>query len=110
MDAAVAARLKQMGHDAWTVAEAGLSAVDDDELTVYAHDKGAALVTHDRRFSQRRRKHVIGKHLWVECKEWDAADLLERRLPKFIDQLERLGDLWVRVHHAGYKTAREWGG
>jgi predicted nuclease of predicted toxin-antitoxin system len=108
MDAAVAARLQQMGHQAWTAAAAGMSEDDDDELTVYAHDKDAVLITHDRRFSQRRRRSVVGKHVWIECKEWDAADLLEKRLPEFIDQLERPGDLWVRVHHEGYEVARSW--
>lgn len=106
--ASVAARLRRMGHDAWTAADAGLSDVLDDELTVYATDKGAVLITHDRRFSQRRRRNVVGKHLWLDCKEPDAADLLELRLPEFIDQLDRPGDLWVRVHHEGYEVARTW--
>ncbi|MGH3834561.1 MAG: DUF5615 family PIN-like protein [Pseudonocardiaceae bacterium] len=33
VDARVAARLRKLGHDAWTAADAGLSRVRDDELT-----------------------------------------------------------------------------
>jgi len=43
VDAAVAARRRRLGHEAWTAANAGLSAVSDDELTVYADDQSAAL-------------------------------------------------------------------
>jgi predicted nuclease of predicted toxin-antitoxin system len=109
ISAVVAGRLRAMGHEAWTAADAGLADVDDDELTVYADDREAVLLTHDRRFSQRRRRHVVGKHVWLQCSEWDAADLLEKRLPEFIDQLERPGDLWVRVHQEGFEVARTWG-
>ena len=40
----------------------------------------AVLVTPDH--SNRRRHPVIGRHLWLECNEWEAADQLKKRLPK----------------------------
>ncbi|MGH3889365.1 MAG: DUF5615 family PIN-like protein [Pseudonocardiaceae bacterium] len=51
VDARVAARLRQLGHDAWTAADAGLSRVRDDELTVYSDNQRAVLVSHDSEFS-----------------------------------------------------------
>ncbi|GAA3177955.1 hypothetical protein GCM10010531_34710 [Blastococcus jejuensis] len=104
----VASRLRKLGHDAWTAAQANLAYVDDDQLTVYAQEQKAVLVTHDREFSQRRRQMVVGKHLWLACNEFDAADLLEERLPEFIDQLERQGDLWVRLRPDGFDVSRQW--
>jgi predicted nuclease of predicted toxin-antitoxin system len=66
VDAAVAAVLRREGHEAWTAGRAGLSRVSDDELTAYADDRNAALLTHDVEFSERRRKNVIGKHVWIQ--------------------------------------------
>ncbi|MDN5857763.1 MAG: hypothetical protein L0H84_03995 [Pseudonocardia sp.] len=34
-----------MGHDAWTVGDAGLALAADDALTAYADDRRAALIT-----------------------------------------------------------------
>lgn len=48
VDVAVAATLRRLGHDAWTAANAGLSAASDDELTVYAYNQGTALPGVDR--------------------------------------------------------------
>ena len=56
-------------HDCWTVSEAGLAGEgQDDNLTVYADVKNAVLVTMDEEFSQRRRKHSIGRHIWLRCR------------------------------------------
>ncbi|MGH3622450.1 MAG: DUF5615 family PIN-like protein [Sciscionella sp.] len=49
VDARVAAALRKTGHQAWTIEEAGLSRAGDDDLTVYAMDRGAVLLTHDYR-------------------------------------------------------------
>jgi hypothetical protein len=50
VDARVAARLRKLGHDAWTAAEAGLNRALDDDLTVYADNQRAVLVSHDSEF------------------------------------------------------------
>jgi predicted nuclease of predicted toxin-antitoxin system len=80
VDAAVAATLRRLGQDAWTAANAGLSAVSDDELTVYADNQSAALLTYDVEFSRRRERNVIGKHVWLRCSEMEAAGLIEGRI------------------------------
>ena len=59
LDAAVAATLRRLRHVAWTAANAGMSAAADDDLTVYAQEHDAVLVTHDSEFSERRRKNVL---------------------------------------------------
>jgi predicted nuclease of predicted toxin-antitoxin system len=50
----------------------------DEDLAVYADEKQAVLLTHDREFSKRRRAWIIAKHIWLKCPELDAADLLAR--------------------------------
>lgn len=75
IDARVAARLRKLGHDAWTADDAGLSRVRDDKLTVYSDNQRAVLVSHDSEFSQRRRRNVVERHIFLQCNEWDAAEL-----------------------------------
>jgi predicted nuclease of predicted toxin-antitoxin system len=108
VDAEVAGRLRELGHNAWTAAEAGLNRARDDELTVYADDKQAALLTHDREFSRRRRRNVVGWHIQLRCDGWDAADLLEKHLPAILDMLGSSDDLFIVVSHAGIQASRAW--
>lgn len=108
VDAAVAARLRQLGHEAWTAADAGLSTAMDDELTVYADDKKAALLTHDREFSRRRRKHVVGWHIQLRCAELDAADLIDRHLEAILAMLGSGHDLFIVVSSQGMEVSRAW--
>jgi predicted nuclease of predicted toxin-antitoxin system len=108
VDAAVGARLRQLGHEVWTVAEAGLNRARDDELTVYADDKKAILLTHDREFSRRRRRHVVGWHIQLRCAEWDAADLLEEHLQDILGMLTWADDLFIVISRKGIKASRAW--
>ena len=104
VDHAVAGRLRSLGHDVWTAAEAGLSTAADDDLAVYVQDKRAVLLTHDREFSQRRRKFIIGRHIWMRCPEPDAADLLSQLLPELLPVLERYDDLFIAISKNGYQV------
>ncbi|MGH3939247.1 MAG: DUF5615 family PIN-like protein [Pseudonocardiaceae bacterium] len=52
LDAAVASLLRKLGHEVWMVADAGLGEAADDDLTVYAQEHNAALITHDSEFSE----------------------------------------------------------
>lgn len=108
VDAAVAATLRRLGHNAWTAANAGLSAVGDDELTVYADDLSAALLTHDREFSERRRKNVIGKHVWLRCSEMEAADLVEEHIDELAAALSIQKDVWVKLSTEGLVLSFAW--
>lgn len=97
VDAGVAARLRKLGHDAWTAAESGLSRAGDDELTVYSDNRRAVLISHDGEFSKRRRRNVVGQHIFLQCNEWDAADVLTQNLGFIIPVLEHHEDVFVRV-------------
>jgi predicted nuclease of predicted toxin-antitoxin system len=108
VDAAVAIRLKKLGHDAWTAAEAGLAAAADDDLTVYASKEHAALITHDGEFSKRRKRNVIGWHIWVRCPEWDAADLLEQHLPQVLAVLGAFDDLFIEISPKTFRLSHDW--
>lgn len=108
VDAAVAKALRRLGHQAWTAADAGLSAATDDELTAYADDQGAALLTHDVEFSRRRRRNVVGKHIWLRCVEFEAVELVTDHLDTIVLQLEHHDDVWMRVSADGIELAFDW--
>jgi predicted nuclease of predicted toxin-antitoxin system len=100
--------LRAQGHECWTASEAGLATEpQDDNLTVYAAEKDAVLVTLDQEFSQRRRKNTIGRHIWMRCPEPDAADLLRSTLDEALPYLERT-DVIVTVSSGGVRSDTEW--
>jgi len=93
-----------MRHEAWTAYDAGMSDASDDDLAIYAHDKKAVLITHDREFSQRRRRNIIGRHIWLNCHEVDAADLIAQLLPEIEPLLERRYDLYIAMSRSGFEV------
>jgi hypothetical protein len=63
VDAGVGRVLRKAGHDCWTASQAGLAGPEsapDDALSIYAQQKEAVVVTHDREFSLRRRAMTTG--------------------------------------------------
>jgi predicted nuclease of predicted toxin-antitoxin system len=107
VSAEVAARLQQLGHDAWTIAGAGLYRAVDDDVTVYATKHNAVLLTHDKEFSRRRRKNVIGRHIRLRCSEWEAADLLAVYLDELLPIL-RAADVFITLSKSGYRVSYSW--
>jgi len=70
--------------------------------------KKAVVVTHDRKFSVRRR-NTIGMHIFLDCLEPDAVDLMEHHLDDIVDALERShGDLFVRLSPARLDISHNW--
>jgi predicted nuclease of predicted toxin-antitoxin system len=69
VDVRVGAVLRQAGHECWP-STAGLAAsADDDAVAVYADDRGAVLITHDRKVTRRRMQNTIGRHV----RAWTAS-------------------------------------
>ena len=97
VDARVGVALRTDGHQAWTVGSAGLALASDDALTVYACEHKAVLLTHDVEFSARRRKQVIGQHVFLRCNEWDGVTVIRQHLDAILLVLERVPDLWIKL-------------
>lgn len=100
--------LRRHCHDAWTASNAGLSAASDDELTVYADNQSAALLTHDVEFSRRRERNVIGTHVWLRCSEMDAVHLVEQHLDELVAAVSIHKDVWVRLSAEGLTLSFAW--
>lgn len=106
--APVGTALRRLGHECWTADDAGVGRLQDDQLTVYADQHGAILVTHDREFSQRRRRNVVGKHLFMRCDEWRAAELVTTHIPDVERLLVFKDDIWVEISQDGVQLSFGW--
>jgi hypothetical protein len=101
VDAAVGLMLRRHGHDAWTAGEAGLGRARDDELTVWAAARQAAVVSTGEEFGQRRMRHPMGWHIWLSGPDWEAASLLEEHLDQATAPQKTHTDMTVRVSPGG---------
>jgi predicted nuclease of predicted toxin-antitoxin system len=108
VDARLGRVFRQNGHQCWTAADANLARAADDELSVYADDRGAVMVTHDVDFSQRRARNPIGKHLQLRCEEPDAADLLIRHFDAVIRSLQIAEHVFVKLSVDGCSSSTKW--
>lgn len=99
--------LRRHGHTYWTADNAGLAAESDDDLTVYAQQHNAVLVTIDRPFSDRRRRNAIGRHLRLRCVEPEAASVLEEHLDEVVELLHR-EHVTIKVSKAGVVPDSDW--
>jgi predicted nuclease of predicted toxin-antitoxin system len=109
VDAAVGRMLRQRRHDCWTASAAGLATAKDDDLTVWATEHAAAVVSTDREFGQRRMRNAIGHHVWLRCLDWEAADALAAHLDELIELVEGRVDVTVRVSKAaGIEASSDW--
>jgi predicted nuclease of predicted toxin-antitoxin system len=108
IDARVGQMLRAEGHQCWSADDAGLSDEDDDSLTVYAQDRRAVLVTHDEAFSKRRRRSVIGQHIWLQCSERDALDLLRGKLGAIEDLVLSGQDVFIRLSKSKLESSWAW--
>jgi predicted nuclease of predicted toxin-antitoxin system len=101
--------LLREGHEAWSVGAAGLAVAKDDDLTVYAVNHEAVLISLDVEFMQRRRVNAIGRHLRLRCSEPVAAGVLRGHLKQVLEYLER-DHVTVTVSQSGVKADSDWQG
>lgn len=108
VDAAVGRMLRQRGHECWTAGSAGLARAKDDELTVWAAERRAVVVSTDGEFGHRRMQNAIGWHVWLRCSDWEAGGILEGHLDEVLSLLEARNDLTVRVSKEGLSDSSKW--
>ena len=100
--------LRQSGHQCWTAGSAGLARAKDDELTVWAAEHEAVVVSTDGEFGQRRIRNAIGRHVWLKCSAWEASQVLAEHLDEVLTLLEARSDLTVRVSKEGLNDSSKW--
>ncbi len=100
--------LGRNGHEWWSANDAGLADEgQDDNLTVYASEHRAVLVTLDREFSRRRQANAIGRHVRLRCPEPAAAVVLASHLKEILDDLER-DHVTITVSRDAVRADSDW--
>ena len=52
---------------------------------------------------------MIGQHIYLKCKEWNAVDVLDDNLDEILTVLARRPDVWIRLSpDAEYKLSFKW--
>ena len=79
---------------------------------MYATDKGAVLITHDKEFTNRRNKFPIGRHVRLVCHQIDGPELLRVALPAITASLAASPDIVLEVRQGrdGQPTVKAWFG
>lgn len=72
------------GHDCWPAPQ---QLEQDDDVSIYADDKGAAVVTHDVEFTYRRQRRTFGQHVRLMCTEPEAVKVVELHHDELIRQM-----------------------
>lgn len=84
VDVTLCELIRSKGHDCWRAPDYLARDGRDDEISIYADDKGAVVVSHDAAFAARRRRHPIGIHVRLRCSEPDAIDVFAAYLPELL--------------------------
>ena len=97
VDAGVGKILRGAGHECWK-STAGLDGeAEDDDVSVYADDRNAVVVTHDKEFTERRKRNTFGKHVRLTCLQPDACDVVSLHLDELESILAESGPIVIEV-------------
>jgi hypothetical protein len=108
VDARCRRTLEQAGHVCWTAVQAGRADAPDDDQTIYATERDAVLITHDRQFTERRKRNTIGRHVRLCCEQPDGPEVLGRWLDDVTPVLEHRAHVVVEVRANGYSVQASW--
>jgi predicted nuclease of predicted toxin-antitoxin system len=100
VDVALCVFLRSHGHECWSAAAAGLAGAEpaeDDDVSVYADEKDAVVITHDKEFSRRRLHNTFGRHVWLRCPEPSAIEVLANHLAEVLGVLQDLDVVVIEV-------------
>ena len=108
VDAGVAKMLRRQRHTAWTAHQARLDKASDDDIAVYAHARQAALISHDGVFADERIRNTLGQHVWLDCSQPDAIEVLTKHLAEVIEILAHRPNVVVVVRSASVTVRSGW--
>jgi predicted nuclease of predicted toxin-antitoxin system len=90
VDAEVASMLRQRHHECWRAGEAGLADANDDLIAIYAEERQAVLISHDKAFARKRMANTTGQSVWLHCEQVDGVELLAQHLAQVVATLANM--------------------
>lgn len=103
VDAEVASFLTRRGHQCWRAGEAGLADANDELIAIYAEERQAVLISHDRAFAKKRIANTTGQSVWLHCQQVDGVEVLAEHLAEVEAKLANLRMVVLEVTRAGVK-------
>ena len=101
--------LGELGHDAWTIPEAGMGTFKDDDVSVYAHEKNAILITDDRELlSRRRHEQFYGQVIGMRGTKALYVTYLGGCIDTVLALFQAHADLVVDVGPLGFMVTAPW--
>lgn len=100
VDARVGRVLRAAGHECWSSTAGLSSSADDDAVAVYADNRQAVLITHDRAATRRRIRNTIGRHVRLDCEQPDGPQVVATHLHDLVKMLEEADHLVILVSAA----------
>lgn len=97
VDAGVGRLLRRVGHDCVTAGQVGLATANDDDVSVFADDHQAILITHDREAINRRRRNTFGRHVFLDCSDMDAVEVVGCHLEEIVHLITTRDAIVLRV-------------
>jgi predicted nuclease of predicted toxin-antitoxin system len=101
IDAAVARLLRSAGHKCETASTVGLATADDDQVSVFADNHQAILITHDKEAIRRRIRNTFGRHVWLACNDLDAVEVVTNNLTEILAMIMTREAIVLRVSKEG---------
>ncbi len=104
VDTAADGSVRGLGFDVERAVQVGLTTANeaqDDDLSVWAQEHGAIVVSHDIQLGQRRLDRCVGRHVWLDCRNWDAAATLVAHMDRILAEVGPHRDVTVKVSQAG---------
>lgn len=98
----VASTFRAVGHEAWTVTDAGLATSTDTAVAAYACEARAVLVTMDKRFVRWIRRKTICSTVCVDSSEPACQSVVERfimEIARHMERARRAGKQIVMICH-----------
>lgn len=91
------------GHECWRAPDHLGSDGKDDEISVYAHDKNAVVVSHDAEFMARRIERTFGIHVRLRCEQAEAKEVLGLHIDDLLELLETVTEAVFEVSRSGIR-------
>ena len=100
--------IERHGHECWTTSDAGRYRADDDDQAFYAAERGAVMVTHDREFTERRKRNTIGQHIRLCVDHPDGPRFLDLFLEEACEILAARADVVIEIRFSGVTDFCSW--
>jgi len=97
VDARLCKMLESWGHTAWTANQAGNALAADNDQSVYAATRGAALITQDQELAAQRKRRTIDQTVLLRCEAPDVIEVLELHLANVVHILEHRPHVVIEV-------------